>query len=119
VDLIVLTTVVGTVVDCFYLLVPAVREHIPWYYGTVPVPGTVGYLPGTHALLEAILVDTYYYSWCTLAALESYTFEASSKYNFPNSTPGTAIIMAGYREKYTPGTIGNLYLLGITLTRDP
>ncbi len=24
--------------------------------------------------------------------------------------------MPGYREKYTPGTIGNLYLLDITLT---
>jgi hypothetical protein len=71
-----------------------------------------------HALVEAIDGGTSTGGGCTW---QLWKVLYPLKYNFPNrSTPGTARIMAAYREKYTPGiiTIGNLSF-EITLTWDP
>ena len=43
----------------------------------------------------------------------------SRRYNFPSNTPGAVRITSQYREITTPGTFGNIYHFGITLSWDP
>ncbi len=43
----------------------------------------------------------------------------SRRYNFPSNTPGAAKITRRYGEITTPGTFGNIYHFGITLSWDP